>query len=274
MTHSYIAYIDETGDDGLVGRFRQPGGEGGPSHWLGIGATVWRASRDLDMVSCAKEIVGSLPSKKRNKPLQFTELNHAQRVMAIKAIATQPIRICSVFAYKPIIPEGTYVEKNQFYYYMTRYLIERISWLCRDFRKHVPEGDGKVRIIFSRRGGMDYSDFQNYLRKLAVTDDPAMRIHWPVIDIEHGVEARDHGSRYGLQLADIAMGGLRSALEFDLYGNLEPSFAEKLRPLVYKRNANYLSYGAKIVPSPEDIQAYSQARVAKADLSDWLRLFG
>jgi len=61
MAHSYIAYIDESGDDGLPGHFRQPGGNGGPSHWLAIGATVWRFSRDLDMVQCAKSIIGALP---------------------------------------------------------------------------------------------------------------------------------------------------------------------------------------------------------------------
>lgn len=48
MAHSFIAYIDESGDDGLPGRYREPGVQGGASHWLTIGAVVWRYSRDLD----------------------------------------------------------------------------------------------------------------------------------------------------------------------------------------------------------------------------------
>jgi hypothetical protein len=71
-----------------------------------------------------------------------------------------------VIANKPVIPPGIYDEKNHLYFYLCRYLIERISWLCRDMRRNVPEGDGKVKIIFSRRGGMSYDDFRAYLERL------------------------------------------------------------------------------------------------------------
>lgn len=273
MAHSYIAYIDESGDDGLPGHFRQPGADGGPSHWFSIGAAIWRLSRDLDMVTCAKGIINRLPQRKRHKPLHFTDLDHAQRVMAITELANQPIRISGVFAYKPVIPNGIYVEKNQLYHYMTRYLIERISWLCRDYRRFVPEGDGKVKIVFSRRGGMNYEHFQNYLRLLRGADDPEIQIHWPVIDID-GVDAFDHGQRYGLQIADLVVGGLKSALEFDPYGNLEPRFAEILKPKVYERSGNRLSYGAKPVPTCDRIAAHERDGVLPADLTHWLRLFG
>lgn len=273
MAHSYIAYIDESGDDGLPGHFRNPGGEGGPSHWLSIGATVWRHSRDLDMAACAKEIIAKLPARKRHKPLHFKDLDHAQRVMAVTHLAPRKFRTTGVFAHKPVIPEGIYIEKNQLYHYMTRYLIERLSWLCRDLRKTVPEGDGKVKIVFSRRGGMDYQDFQNYLHILRGTDDPDIQIHWPVIDIE-AVQAMDHASRYGLQLADLAISGLRSALEFDAYGNLEPRFAEILKSRVYERQGNYLSYGAKLVPTAERISACNREGAVAADLSHWRRIFG
>lgn len=272
MAHSYVAYIDESGDDGLVGHFRQPGADGGPSHWLVIGATVWRFSRDLDMVAVARDIIQRLPERKRGKPLHFNELDHAQRTMAITQLAQHPFRVSGVFAYKPIIPSGVYVEKNQLYHYMTRYLIERISWLCRDYRKQVPEGDGRVKIVFSRRGGMNYGDFQNYLNILRNADDPEIQIHWPVIDID-GVEAVDHGQRYGLQLADLAVGGMRAALEFDPYGNLEPRFADLLKPKVYERRGNRLSYGAKTVPTCEAIAAHRQEGLMPADLTHWLRLF-
>ena len=228
MAHSYIAYIDESGDDGLIGRFRQAGGGGGPSHWLALGATVWRLSRDLDMVGCAKSIIANLPERKQHKALHFAELDHAQRVMATGALARKIFRVTGIFAHKPVIPEGIYVEKNQLYHYMSRYLIERLSWFCRDFRRYVPEGDGRVKIVFSRRGGMNYEDFQGYLNVLKGTYDPDIQIHWPVIDID-GVEAVDHGQRFGLQLADLAISGLRAALEPDAYGNVEPRFAEMMK---------------------------------------------
>lgn len=272
MTHSFVAYIDESGDDGLKGRFRQPGAGGGPSHWFVIGATVWRLSRDLDMVNCAKDIIQRLPERKRKKPLHFTELDHAQRVMAITQLVNKPFRASGVFAYKPLMRDDVYVSKNQLYHYMTRYLIERLSWLCRDHRKSVPEGDGRIKIVFSRRGGMDYEDFQQYLRHLQGVKNSDIKINWSVIDID-GVEAQDNGRRYGLQLADIVIGGLRSALEPDLYGNVEPRFMEMLKPHVYHRNGNYLSYGAKLVPTLEQILACDRDDVAPVDLTHWQKFF-
>lgn len=224
------------------------------------------------MANCAKGIIQGMPAQKRDRPLHFKDLDHAQRVMATRHMTRHRFRVSTVMAYKPVIPDGIYIQKNQLYHYMTRYLIERISWLCRDHRRHVPEGDGRVKIVFSRRGGMDYDDFQNYLHLLRNADDPDIQIHWPVIDID-GVEAEDHGRRYGLQLADIAVSGLRAAVEYDHYGNLEPRFARSLRSRVYDRNGNYLSYGAKLVPTAEQIAAHDQEGVQKADLSDWLDIF-
>lgn len=264
--HSFIAYIDESGDDGLTGKWRVPGRGGGSSHWLSIGAVVWRLSRDLDFVSLAKSILSNLPEQKRRRPLHFSELEHSQRVMAVSLMARQPFRLVCVLANKKVIPPGVYKEKNQLYHYTCRYLIERISWLCRDLRKDVPEGDGRVKLVFARRGGMSYPDFRNYLDKLRASNDKDIRIHWPVIDIE-GVEAYDQSERYGLQLADLAVSGLNWGLEPDFYGNFEPRYATIIKPNVYHRNGNYFSYGCKIVPPVDRLPLESKQ-------ADFIRLFG
>jgi hypothetical protein len=253
MAHSFIAYIDESGDDGLPGHYRQPGRRGGASNWLTIGAVVWRKSRDLDAVRWAKEIVSQMPEQRRSKPLHFADMDHAQRVMAINGICRRNMRLTAVIANKPVIPAGIYTQKNQLYHYMSRYLIERLSWLCRDLRRDVPEGDGRVKIIFARRGGMSTDDFKEYLHRLQAGDDPEIRIHWPVVDID-GIEAHDQPAKFGLQLADIAVSGLTWALEHDFYGNCEPRYATALKPIVYHQRENYMSYGAKIVPSFDRLQ--------------------
>jgi len=255
MAHSFIAYIDEAGDEGLPGWFREPGRQGGPSKWMSIGAVVWRVSRDLDFVGYAKDIISQLPEQKRLKPLHFKELEHPQRIMAIAGIHQKPMRLISVMSYKPTIPDGVYVNKNQLYHYLSRYLIERISWLCRDLRREVPEGDGRVKIVFARRGGMSYPQFQDYLRRLWDAGADDIRIHWPVIDID-GVQALDQSQSYGLQIADLAVSGLNTALEPDYYGNTEDRFARSLKGIVYNRNGNYQSYGTKLVPAvvtPADV---------------------
>lgn len=249
MKHSYVAYIDESGDDGLA-KFRQLGVDGGASIWLFITACIIRASRDLEAVRWRDEITSKLP-KQNKRNLHFQKMTHSQRIMAAKTLARKQLMLSHVISNKTTIPPGTYREKNQLYFYLTRYLIERVSWLCRDLRPRVPEGNGRVKIIFSRRGKMSYGDFRDYLERLRARDDTT--IHWPVIDIE-GIEAQDHSRWAGLQLADIGASAFAAALEVDKYGNCEPRYAETLKPRVYQRKGNYLSYGLKLVPSLDQLQ--------------------
>jgi len=211
MSHSYIAYIDESGDDGLA-KFREPGAEGGASTWLAITACVVRASRDLEVVHWRDEIVNNLPNRKKRN-IHFQTMNHSQRIMATQVVAGKQLRLSHVISNKTTIREGTYREKNQLYFYLARYLIERLSWLCRDMRPQVPEGGGRVKIVFSRRGKMSYGDFRDYLDRLkgGIMDTS---VHWPVIDIE-GIEAQDHSRRAGLQLADVGASAFAAGLEPD-----------------------------------------------------------
>lgn len=250
MSHTYVAYIDESGDDGL-GKFREPNGRGGASKWLVISAIIFRAVHNLEAVTWRNEINAGMPDRSKRE-LHFTDFNHGQRLSASKILATKPIRIVSVFSHKPSIPNGTYTSKNQLYFYLTRHLVERISWLCRDMRARSPEGDGRVKITFSRRGGMSYPDFRDYLRRVKENTTNDNRIHWPVIDID-AVDAKDHSTSASLQLADIAASAFAYGVEPDRYGNSEARYAENLRRITYERGNNFFSYGVKFLPNHEDI---------------------
>lgn len=140
MSHSFVTYIDESGDDCTdQAKFREPGAQGGSSSWLVISACVFRRSFDLDAVSWRDEIAELMPEKK-HRDIHFNGMNHSQKLAASQSLAKRPIRAISVLSNKATIPDGTYTEKNQLYFYLTRYLIERVSWLCRDLRPTVPEG--------------------------------------------------------------------------------------------------------------------------------------
>jgi hypothetical protein len=52
MKSSFIAYVDESGDEGFV--FNPDGS--GSSRWFVLSAAVIRQSNDLQMVSCRREI--------------------------------------------------------------------------------------------------------------------------------------------------------------------------------------------------------------------------
>lgn len=250
MTHSFVAFIDESGDDGL-GNFRLAGNRGGASKWLVISACIFRKVHEIDAVKWRDDISSLMPEKK-SRDVHFYKMNHHQKLAAFQLMAALPIRAISVVSNKTTIGDGIYDEKNQLYFYLTRYLIERISWLCRDMRRRVSEGDGRVKITFSRRGGMQYQDFRAYLERLKATQDQEINIHWPVIDIT-GIEALDHSRYASLQLADGIAHAFASGFEPDKYGNCEPRYAEILRRITYERKGNFLSYGVKVVPKPSEM---------------------
>lgn len=255
MAHSFVAFIDESGDDGL-GNYREPLRRGGSTRWLVISACLFRQTYSLEAVKWRDSISDKFINKK-SRNLHFMDLNHGQRIVAAQTIGGLPLRALSVIAAKPPIPDGIYTAQNQLYFYMTRYLIERLSWLCRDHRPNVPEGDGRVKITFSRRGGMSYESFRSYLQHMKDHPDPAMKIHWPVIDIE-AVDAQDHKKSASLQLVDAIASSMAAAVEPDFYGNCEPRYAESLRPVTYHRKGNYLSYGVKLVPKFDECDLNDQ----------------
>ena len=248
MTYSYIAYIDEAGDDGLSDVYREPGQQGGRSKWFIISALVMRYRYDLEAVSWKKDIVKDINYKSKN--LHFCKLKHEQKVIVSEKISSFPVRGINIIDYKPMVPKEIYINKNKYYFYLSRYLIERISWLCRDMRRIVPEGDGRVKIIFSRRGGLQYSDFKSYMERLK--DNIDNRIYWPVIDID-GINALDHSKLAGLQLVDALASGVASGLELNYYGTTEYRYAEILKRIIYNKNYNYLSYGMKFLKSIKEL---------------------
>ena len=250
MAHSFNVYIDESGDDGLR-KFRVPGGNGGASHWLVIGACIVRSSRDLELVGVRDQVKKECKPNSKGRSIHFVDFSHNQKRRAAQIIAQAPIRITSVICLKNTENAGVFREKNQLYFYVTRFLIERISWLCRDFRSIVKEGDGRAKITFSRRGGLSYQAFRDYLTRLRDTSDTT--VHWPVIDID-AIEAKDHSTNAGLQLADCCTSSIAASIEKDPYGNVEGSYLEELASRIYSRNGKYLSYGLKFLPNLDEIE--------------------
>ena len=128
---SFKVYVDESGDEGFV--FHADGT--GSSRWLVLSAVVVRAKNDLAMVKLVSD-TRNLLGRKPNQHLHFSDLKHEQRVPYVRQIAASSIRTVSVIIHKPGIhdPEKFQSEKFLLYHYATRFLLERVSWLCRDHR--------------------------------------------------------------------------------------------------------------------------------------------
>lgn len=242
---SFVAYIDESGDEG----FRFLENEGGSSRWLVLSAAVFRKEHDLDGVALLRAVRSQI-GKPEKKPLHFRDLKHEHRVPYVRAIGNARTRLVTVAIYKPGIPNHEHYQRDshRLYRYATRLLVERISWLCKDYRRD-KDGDGQVELIFSNRSAMSYEQLRDYL--LLLRDGPPAqrcRIHWPSID-PASARAVNHDQLAGLQIADAVASGTYFALNLNRYGEAEPRYFELLQPRLYRHRGSSLGWGMKFWPA-------------------------
>lgn len=212
------------------------------------------------MVSGRDSILTAMGRTKKKREIHFRNLSHEQKVFACSEISRMPIRTAVVMSNKATIPEhprkDLFSEKNTLYWYLTKYLVERISHCCAQLRPKVTEGNGQAKLVFSKRGNMNYRDFQDYLEKVkdGNTKYPEFNsINWNIIDIA-AIEARDHSTRAGLQIADCIASAFFTAVEPNYYGMTERRYADQLRKIVYHRNGKRIGNGLKYVPSLDQMK--------------------
>lgn len=242
MACSFVAYIDESGDEGF--RFREDGS--GSSRWFVISALVVRKTNDRLLVDAAKRARDLLRFEAK-KPIHFCKLRHEQRTPVARIVGELPVRTVSVLIHKPSIqdPENFQQQAYSLYRYASRLLLERVSWLCRDAPRDPGQGDGKVDLIYSNRSAMSYDDLRAYISQLhaqAAAQD--VRIDWDVMD-EGMVRAVNHDQLAGLQLADVVASSIYQAVNPNLYGEVESRYLELLRRTVYHHRGVHEGYGLK-----------------------------
>jgi hypothetical protein len=245
LKSSFVAYIDESGDEG----FKFLDNERGSSRWFVVSAAVFRRENDLQAVKVLKatrELLGKPPKY----ALHFKEMKHDARVAYVTRVAEAHFRHVSVLVHKPSLAEPERFQESPYmlYRYATRLLLERVSWLCRDARK--PDGcDGTVEAIFSDRSAMSYDDLRQYLcmlRDQSLTND-SIRIDWDVIKPELA-RAVKHDQLAGLQVADAVASSVFAALNKTPLGNTEPRYLTILKRQTYRHKGVALGYGLKVWP--------------------------
>jgi hypothetical protein len=240
MPYGFEVFIDESGDEGF--RFR-PRPQSGSSEWLVLSAVMVPRDTISEMITAMREL-RQLLNRGPTYTLHFADLNHEQRVAWVDRISgVRKMRVASVIVHKPTLTRrALFRERDRLYFYASRFLIERISWFCRDYHRLFPQGDGTGMIVFSKRKSMKYEVLRSYLATLNVATPPGddwleflkagIRIHWPSTKIDQ-VESAPHSTRAGLQIADAVASGIRQALEFSKYGYTEDRFAVALREITY-----------------------------------------
>jgi hypothetical protein len=244
MAATFVVYIDESGDEGFsFGK--------GSTDWFILSAVITQKTSDLETVKLVDRIRQLLGKPEKN-PLHFCKLRHGQRLPLIGEITKADLRTVTVFFFKPLLKEPQKFQgRHRFYFYATRFLLERVSWYCRDHRASNDVGDGTAEIVFSNRAGMSYfemSDYLSYLKKRTSCLD--VRIYWPTINPEK-IKAYSPTQRMGLQIADAVASGFGKAVE-PQYGYIEDRYARLLKPTVYQRGGVYRGYGLKFWPKEAD----------------------
>jgi len=244
MPSSFIAYIDESGDEGFT--FLDDGR--GSSRWFVLSAAVYRRSSEQAAVlalKAARTTLGWAPKK----AFHFCDMRHEHRRVLLHEITRTSFRTVSILSFKPDIPDVERYQANKWllYRYLTRLLVERISWLCRDsFRPG--EGDGTVDLVFSDRAAMSYDDIRTYIAylKQQAGTDPAIKIHWPSINIA-SLRAVAHSQLACLQVADAIATSTHYAVKLSRFGIADPSYLALLRRHAYRHKGSFLGYGIKFL---------------------------
>ncbi|MGA3086449.1 MAG: DUF3800 domain-containing protein [Thermodesulfobacteriota bacterium] len=256
---TFVVYVDESGDEGFsFGR--------GSSEWFVLSAVIIKKATELETVKLVDRIRTQL-QKPEKKPLHFRDLKHEQRLPFIGEISKAHLRTVSVITYKPSIKEPEkFHERFRLYYYTVRYLLERVSWYCRDHKLPKDSGDGSAQIIFSNRSGMSYQEMKEYLGLLKdQTRFADVRIAWNVINPDKFM-AYSPGKNMGLQIADAVASSVFFAVQPSRYGFIEDRYIRMLKPVVYHHEGKYRGYGLKFWPREMD------HRLETAVELEWLRI--
>lgn len=244
MPAGFSVFIDESGDEGF--NFAPPGTPKKSSHWFVLAAVAVRCAREPEIIKGMADVRAIL-RKPALRALHFADMRHEQRVAYVKTLANLPCRGVAIIIHKPSLKkQDTFKARGRLYFYAGRYLLERVSWMCRDGHKREAAGDGSAKIIFSNKSGMSYDEFCDYVRRLK--QNPDVRINDGAIDCDQ-IEAKPHYQMAGLQVADAFASSFYQAVEPSSYGFVESSYAQSLEQRMYHYNQKQCkNYGVKVFP--------------------------
>ena len=257
MPHSFDICIDESGDQGFLFERSQC------SHWFVIAATIGLASRVPDMTKAIQraKIHARL---KINKPLHFRDVISDRREGVVSCLIQDPslFRSVVVMVHKPsLLDPETFNESNRLYFYFTRFVLERASWICRDSREArlKVHGDGSARVVFSCMDEISRERIQSYFSELRSHETT---IDWNVIRHDQFI-THTPGRHAGLQIADCIASGFFCG-DHPVNHKQSHRWCEMWKPMLYRSTNNrFRGYGLKIFPPA------AEKRIAQGSLSPW-----
>jgi hypothetical protein len=242
--HAFHAYIDESGDEGFVFRDHPVRAS---SEWFVLSACVVR-TKNLPII--ARQIKPTLDQiEVDGRVAHFSRLPHDAKVAITECLGTKSIKTVSICVNKRALHETyenhTLGNRRRLYFYATRFLLERITWIARDYSGRGADDD-RCKLIFSKCKNLSYEKMAKYLDELQNTNT---QIAWPYIDLA-ATEVGQHNDSMWLRMADIVASATTSALELNRFGGWEDRYVLGMRKAMYRyRGKTCRSYGLKFFPS-------------------------
>jgi len=277
--YKYIAYIDEAGDDGLK-RVR-PVDENGSSEWMMLGAALVRSEHEADVANWVSDIHEGL--WRHNRPdIHFTNLTPGKKLFVCNKMSELNALYFVLASNKKNMRgyANPFAEKipskNWFYCWMTRLLLERITHFVDWHSRSVHGRPQKLKIEYSARGGLSYSQMSAYyewLRMKGPTKNlflPLGNLKWDVMHSQL-LKVYPHTERAGLQLADCVASSFFKAADNAQTSGCDSQFAKALQPRMCrhnnKRSGRVSGYGVKLMPN------YREAQLSE-DQSEIFQFYG
>lgn len=154
-----------------------------------------------------------------------------------------------------------YPAPNWFYAWLSRLLLERVTYFVRDKSIEQHREIRKVRLEFSSRGGLDRFGLTSYFNWLKLQSAegknflPLGNLVWETID-QDLMFIFSHKERAGLQLADTVASASFKACDCVDTGACDPGFAKLLAPrMCHDPDGSQVpasGYSVKLMPAFRD----------------------
>jgi hypothetical protein len=162
--YGFVAYIDESGDDGLAKI--KPIDPEGSSEWFVLSAVVVRANNENAGGRWQQDIMRGFGYTQRTD-IHYRKLSLKRKRVACEYMARQPLRIFVLMSNKKNMRgysnKRCAEEPYYFYWWCSRILLERVTTFCAMASQVIYKEDRKVKMIFAQRGGMSYPRLMSYL---------------------------------------------------------------------------------------------------------------
>lgn len=211
MRPLFHVYIDEAGDPGV-----KPKDSSDPhwSDWFVLSAVVVADENDGDTVRWIEEMNTAI--RRRNGPteIHYRKFSDTNRQHVCRVLASKPVRIFTVASHKGSMRQHSNrrlgrANDREFYNWCLRLLLERVTEWCARRGRQAGHEVFPARLVFSERGGHNYTELRAYLKKLeAQTLTGTLTLDRKGLTrgviFESLCEVVPHSNLAGLQLADVA----------------------------------------------------------------------